>query len=286
MSRVGLALACLVMLISLEANEAQAREPGWNVECKHTKFSAIDPITRIGSHTHDFFGNSPTARATVASLQKSKTNCTRQEDRSGYWAPALIRSEDGARMIPDIVKFYYRASPDAASKVRPAPRGLKIVAGNSMATSPQGATIVSWDCQRPGGSSYGVSASPVQCFSGNDTPRANIIFPECWNGKSLDSPDHKSHMAYGSEADGSCPPSHPVLIPQLTMSIVYPPLKTRRGKISMDTARIATMPGSPAGAERYSLHADWMNAWKGTGKGSMTDLTNSCIHKRVSCGAH
>lgn len=33
----------------------------------------------------------------------------------------------------------------------------------------------------------------------------------CWDGKNLDSPDHKSHMAFPSGVTtGSCPTTHPV----------------------------------------------------------------------------
>jgi len=41
--------------------------------------------------------------------------------------------------------------------------------------------------------------------------RTQVFFPSCWDGKNLDSPDHKSHMAYPSGVNsGSCPASHPV----------------------------------------------------------------------------
>ena len=49
--------------------------------------------------------------------------------------------------------------------------------------------------------------------------RASIVFPSCWDGKSLDSPDHRSHVAYSPNgavlANAACPQSHPVRIPQL-----------------------------------------------------------------------
>jgi hypothetical protein len=36
--------------------------------------------------------------------------------------------------------------------------------------------------------------------------RAQIFFPSCWNGKDVDSPDHKSHIVYPSVANGGrCP---------------------------------------------------------------------------------
>lgn len=40
--------------------------------------------------------------------------------------------------------------------------------------------------------------------------RLQIIFPACWDGVNLDSPDHKSHMAYPDRLDnGKCPTTHP-----------------------------------------------------------------------------
>lgn len=50
-------------------------------------------------------------------------------------------------------------------------------------------------------------------FPKNNCPqgfRAQVFFPSCWDGKNLDSPDHKSHMAYPSGMNGGkCPPTHP-----------------------------------------------------------------------------
>lgn len=55
-----------------------------------------------------------------------------------------------------------------------------------------------------------------QCLGGI---RSNILYPTCWDGVNLDSPDHKSHVAYptagpqqftGSSTGGACPSTHPV----------------------------------------------------------------------------
>lgn len=54
--------------------------------------------------------------------------------------------------------------------------------------------------------------------------RATVIFPSCWDGKNLDSPDHRSHVTYqtGSALAGDkCPASHPVRIPQVMYEIMY-----------------------------------------------------------------
>ncbi len=55
--------------------------------------------------------------------------------------------------------------------------------------------------------------------------RLHIRFPECWDGRRLDSPDHKSHMAYATRT--GCPSTHPVAVPQITQIYRYP---TRGGE--------------------------------------------------------
>ena len=47
-----------------------------------------------------------------------------------------------------------------------------------------------------------------------------IAFPNCWNGTSLDSADHRRHMAYS--AGGACPASHPVAVPTLVVVLFFP----------------------------------------------------------------
>src|SRR3569833_1611818 len=60
--------------------------------------------------------------------------------------------------------------------------------------------------------------------------RATIIFPTCWDGKNLDSPDHKSHIAYspgGSALAGAaCPAKFPVRVPQARQT-THPPRTTK-----------------------------------------------------------
>ena len=55
--------------------------------------------------------------------------------------------------------------------------------------------------------------------------RASIIFPSCWDGKTVDTPDHRSHVAYSPSknvlANDACPSSHPVRIPQLMYEIQW-----------------------------------------------------------------
>lgn len=47
----------------------------------------------------------------------------------------------------------------------------------------------------------------------------------CWDGKNVDSPDHKSHVAYPSsgtfESSGPCPATHPVKLPQVMYEVMW-----------------------------------------------------------------
>ena len=58
---------------------------------------------------------------------------------------------------------------------------------------------------------------PASCP--NKPLRLRVEFPNCWNGRNLDSADHKSHMAYaGVNGARGCPASHPVAVPSLSLN--------------------------------------------------------------------
>lgn len=55
--------------------------------------------------------------------------------------------------------------------------------------------------------------------------RANHTGSRCWDGQNLDSPDHKSHVAYGqgsgATGGGACPSTHPVKLPQVMYELMW-----------------------------------------------------------------
>lgn len=62
--------------------------------------------------------------------------------------------------------------------------------------------------------------------AGPGTNQTNPFFlSSCWDGKNLDSPDHRSHVAYpasGSfESTGPCPATHPVRLPQVMYEVMW-----------------------------------------------------------------
>jgi hypothetical protein len=74
---------------------------------------------------------------------------------------------------------------------------------------------------------------------------ADVRFPECWNGKDLDSADHKSHVTYA--VNGVCA-AGTVALPRIDMLVRYP--------AQANVAELAMSSGSI-----YSMHADFFNAW-------------------------
>src|ERR1044071_9656604 len=184
--------------------------------CKFSHFGMNDPIVYPRkpnlSHDHSFFGNVTTnAYTTLSTLHRGATSCQRPEDTASYWAPTLLLNNK--RVTPVEADVYYRRS--TLARVKPFPAGLKIVAGNAFATKPQSVHVVFWNCSTD-------PTDPSVKIPSCATPslHVHVRFPNCWDGKHLDSSNHHGHMAYST--NGVCPKGHPVAVPQIMLIIQYP----------------------------------------------------------------
>jgi hypothetical protein len=151
-----------------------------------------------------------------------------------------------------------------------------MIAGNKSATGPQ--DFVDWDCRdHPLG---GTGSIPANCQIG-DAIRLAVIFPQCWDGVHLDSPDHKSHMAYPIYRNppefSTCPSTHPITLPAITEHFDYLITKTSAPAYW----RLSSDLYSPSLKGGFSAHADWMNGWDPT---TMTTIVTQCLNKAVDCG--
>jgi hypothetical protein len=120
------------------------------------------------------------------------------------------------------------------------PRGLVMIAGNATARRPQPTRIVAWSCGDVGD---GPGFSRVPACGADEMLRLKVTFPSCWNGRTTDSRNHKRHMRYPS--GGRCPASHPVALPALVFTVLYPSVPF----------------GAQVATGHYGVHADFMNGW-------------------------
>jgi hypothetical protein len=238
-------------------------------ECPFTHRLPDDPIVFPKlpgvSHLHSFFGNASTnAHSDVVSLGKGTSTCSPEVDLSSYWVPTLL--VDGQPVEPTGTTFYYLGEgvrDDVTARIQPLPHGLRVVAGNAKATAPDDSTISRWSCLHAG--HVGASKDFVHCPAGT-MMESYLDFPQCWNGKDLDSADHKSHMSY--PVAGDCPATHPVPVPKLRQVLRYP--------VNGDPARfkLASGPG-------FTMHGDFFNVWP---QAEMAQRVRDCINRIVKCG--
>ncbi|GAB5519825.1 MAG: DUF1996 domain-containing protein [Rhodothermales bacterium] len=301
-----------------------AEERSWRgifrINCDFSHSSYNDPTVYPGqdgaAHLHRFYGNTEVdAFTTMESIytQGESTCQGNQLNLSGYWIPSLLapvynqqtgeRQLDGNgdpawQVVPAVVGnddeahevFYYSAAIDDLDAIQPIPPGLRMIAGNHM-TMPgdeQETSIVRWHCQSwesNDATNPRFSATIPTCEE-PDRVRLDIFFPSCWDGVNLDSPDHKSHMAYPISSGGSmtCPASHPVALVRASYHYAFgvrpqythPTVKTSQGwRFASDMYEVTDI--QPGG---LSLHGDWFNGWHPT---VMETILENCIKRGLDC---
>ena len=217
--------------------------PYFVVTCSSTHRNNDDPIVfprQPGkSHNHTFVGSRDAdAFSTPASLRDdpAAARCGPRTDASAYWFPTLFSDGRPARPLVSIIYYVRRTA-----TVRAFPPGLKVIAGDPTAKKAQPASVVSWTCEPPDGNTRVYAIVPA-CGDGNFL-HMTVNFPDCWDGRRLDSADHRSHMAYA--VGRKCPATHPVGVPMMRMMILYNPVRA----------------GARVSSGRFSEHGDFINAW-------------------------
>jgi hypothetical protein len=248
----------------------------FRTRCDYSHMLWDDPIVFPNqpgaAHLHAFFGNSDVdAYSTADSIKTSGRSTCRGgiANRSAYWVPALIDAQ-GKPVKPEAIDVYYKSGYNgiAPEAVQVFPKGLRMIAGNAKSSEAQSEAY--WGCHD---NYIGHPGSIPQCSNG-DNLTMFVEFPQCWDGKNLDSADHKSHMAYTE--DGKCPSTHPVAIPAITFNVLYPVRDVTGWRLSSD------MYGSdkPGG---FSAHGDWFEGWEDEIADS---FVKNCVNKGADCHSH
>ncbi len=269
--------------------------------CKPSHNAYDDPIVFPGqpgrAHLHTFFGNtSADANSTYASLRtEGESTCKNKLNRSAYWVPAMLNGQGGV-VMPDTIIIYYKRRPatdpacQGETKCIGLPRGLRYVFGATMDGVDE-FDRVQFYCQG-GTSSAKVETLPeaaANCPVGARLT-ASIDAADCWNGKDLDSADHRSHMRVTTRDKQTgltaCPSSHPYLLPRFTMKVQYIVDETLDRSGDLSTSRQTwhfssdRMAGKTARIAGSTFHADWFGAWD---DGVLNTWHDNCINKLLNC---
>jgi hypothetical protein len=187
-------------------------------------------------HLHDYVGNASTdAGSTDGSLRAAGTSCA-DGDRSSYFWPVL-RLDGGTGdtatvdtatvdrtgvVVPTEVRVSF--SGNATSKVVAMPDFIRMTTGDARAVlnaaAGGGGAAPSrphawWSCS---GTAGRFTTHYPLCPDGELTVRS-YDFPSCWDGRNVDSPDHRSHIVFPA-GNGACPAST-FPVPRLRMTVAY-----------------------------------------------------------------
>ncbi|MBB3347304.1 DUF1996 domain-containing protein [Sphingomonas sp. BK069] len=276
--------------------------------CTAGQIARDDPIVFPGqpgqSHLHQFFGNTgANAFSTFNTLRTSgDSTCTNRLNRSAYWVPAMLNGKGGV-VRPDFVSIYYKRRPAADPECQrmgkacvALPRGLRFVFGYDMVSGKAPTGHGYFNCQGNGakeGHYADIVEAASHCQIGSQLGLI-INAPNCWNGKDLDSPNHRDHVAYSEWTNfptgtwEACPATHPYVIPTFTLGGWYTvdadldrsgTWDAKRPTWSLSSDDMSAMghgmmrPGS-------TLHADWWGAWDDD---TMARWTANCIDKLLNC---
>jgi hypothetical protein len=170
------------------------------------------------AHEHDFFGvKGVDAFTTTASLRHHPHTCNFAAENVAVWVPSMIWA-DGTEHPATRIDIYYRKPVNTTARVYPFPLGLRTIVGDAMNTTEPSAAL--WAC---GNGPFRSAIPPATCTS---EVQESMYFPQCWNGSSLDVPDHHTLVACMGAANE-------IRLPQIQLTAHFPP-GSGGGKLESD----------------------------------------------------
>jgi hypothetical protein len=185
-------------------------------------------------HTHDYVGNQDNdAFTTNEEFAAASTSCRNPGDKSTYYWPVL-RLQDGTQefdakqlgggaegntgriLTASEVTLNFVGSP--RGKVVAMPKFLRIITGDAKAfTNGTANANAAWSCT--GFENRQLTDKYPVCPRGSSLVRTSK-FQSCWDGRSVDSANHRAHVAFADPRTGACPSGFKA-IPQLVQRLVY-----------------------------------------------------------------
>jgi hypothetical protein len=290
--------------------ESQDDVGAFRMLCNAGKIIKDDPVVYPGqpgvSHLHVVWGNlGMDANSTYQSLRTTgSTSCgdpNAPVNRTAYWMPAMLDGT-GNVVLPDLIQNYYKQIPAGTAECQRRataciglPNGIKYVYGWNPVTHSGGPNDINsmdywalkYECWANNNGDMAIAGSyhtladtvAAGCPSGSILV---ILFagPGCWDGKNLDTPDHRSHLSYGTPESGGqvCPSDHPYLIAAWQGQVRFTTdanFVAGKWRLSSDDM----MPGAPAGT---TLHFDYEEGWSPTVKQTWQKY---CIDAHKTCSS-
>lgn len=242
-------------ILALTAGPASAVEGNFLVSCQFDGARVADPIGGA-THPHDFAGAlGVTNISTPFQLVTGGTTCKPSGETPGFWHPAMVKP-DGTQINFESMTIYYR-NPDASQfKMMPFPFGLKHLQGDPNNNDPNRYAAI-WRCYGSGSSSAFIPASCPGYV------QEDMFFNSCWDGKTLDAPDHRTLQP--------CDAAHPIFLPAINATLFWPP-GSAGSKLTSDVEH-----GTAAG---LSAHADY---WFTVNPFFFAKVVERCLNVGIQC---
>ncbi|KAF3395064.1 hypothetical protein DPV78_009240 [Talaromyces pinophilus] len=228
-----------------------------------------DPVLspgKVSGHVHAVSGASG-FYSTLTTEGLVDSNCTTmviQDDFSSYWtAPPMRQWPNGsfsALPMTNQLVYYQKRVPN--SPISMFPDNFRVIAGDAMATSAsRNRDQTSFRClvfDPP--TVYGNLVDSSSGWQRLPTMDCTILtlavtFPGCWDGTNADSANHRDHVSYNTGPSSTCPSTHPIQIPELTLEMNF----------DTEGASWEDIYLSSGSASGYGIHADYVFGWKNGG---------------------
>ncbi|KFA60327.1 hypothetical protein S40285_07662 [Stachybotrys chlorohalonatus IBT 40285] len=300
----------IAAMVALLASQALGQFSMLRFPCSQLVVERTDPLVFPGMaytpHVHQIVGgNSFTTNMSLSHdlTQSTCTSCSYTQDKSNYWTAAMFFQHrngsyhrvrqvgnggpQGAHPQVGGITMYYIPS----GRVTAFARGFRMLTGDAVNTDPNrvNRANICHRCWNSPNENQFVGGAPC---TGSDTVeipadpnckmiRQTIIFPTCWNGRDLDSPNHTSHVAYsqgagGANGGGNCPSTHPVRLPQIMYEIMWNVTEfSDRNMWPTDNRRPFVYAMGLGGS---AAHGDYMFGWEGDSLQRAMD--NGCSENR------